>query len=169
MLTFRYAKDSDCDTYFKWVNDSLVRKNSLNTKTISFEDHKRWFTEKMKSEDVIMYVFSNSEGDLVGQVIIELKDNWVSVGQSVAKEHRGKKYGAEILTKSTNAFLEKYPKQTIVSVVRTANIPSLKMSIKSGFNVLENESVKGKILVLKGHKQNDRDYIIEAKKYYNLI
>ncbi len=169
MLTFRHALSSDSDLYFRWANDALVRKNSLNTDTISLEDHTKWFSNKIKNPNVFMYVFIDSEGLLVGQVIIELKDNWVSVGQSVAIEHRGKKYSSEILTKSTDAFLEHSPKQTIVSVVRSTNIASLKMSINSGFNVLEEESVNEKVLVLKGYKQNDENYIIEAKKYYKLI
>lgn len=51
-----------------------------------------------------MYLFHDNQGLPVGQVIIELQNNWVSVGQSIAKEQRGKKYSTEILTKSTNAF-----------------------------------------------------------------
>jgi len=169
MLTFRDAVQSDCNLYFKWVNDALVRKNSLNTDTISLEDHTKWFTNKINNPDVIMYVFSDANDTPVGQVIIELRDGWVSIGQSVAKEHRGKKYSSELLTKSTNDYIEKFPKRTIVSVVRVSNIASLKMSVNSGLNVLEKESIDGKVLVLKGYKQNDKDYIIEAKKHYNLI
>ena len=169
ILTFRKADINDCDLYFKWANDALVRKNSLNTKTISLEDHIKWFTAKVENPDVFMYVFLDKEASPVGQVIIELKDDWVSIGQSVAKEHRGKKYSTELLTKSTNAYLKKFPKRTIVSVVRAANIASLKMSVNSGLNVLEKEPVNGKVLVLKGYKQDDKDYIIEAKKHYNLI
>jgi RimJ/RimL family protein N-acetyltransferase len=169
MLTFRYATLSDSDLYFKWVNDSLVRKNSLNTDAIALEDHKKWFLNKIENPNVFMYVFINNNDEPVGQVIIELKDDWVSVGQSVAKEHRGKKYSTEMLTKSTDHFLKQSPDLTIVSVVKSSNIASLKMSINSGFNVLDSDAVNEKILVLKGFKQNDKDYIIEAKKYYNLI
>jgi RimJ/RimL family protein N-acetyltransferase len=169
MLTFRYATLSDSDLYFKWVNDSLVRKNSLNTDAIALEDHKKWFLNKIENPNVFMYVFINNKDEPVGQVIIELKDDWVSVGQSVAKEHRGKKYSTEMLTKSTDHFLKQSPDLTIVSVVKSSNIASLKMSINSGFNVLDSDAVNEKILVLKGFKQNDKDYIIEAKKYYNLI
>lgn len=169
MLTYRHASISDSDLYFRWVNDVLVRKNSLNTEAILLEDHRNWFSNKINNPNVFMYVFINHQNEPVGQVIIELKNDWVSVGQSIAREHRGKKYSTEMLTKSTDAFLEKFPKQTIVSVVKTTNIPSIKMSIQSGFNVLEKEAVKEKILVLKGFKQHDEAYILQAKKYYNLI
>jgi|GEM_PF-646527 len=169
MLTYRYATISDSDLYFRWVNDDLVRKNSLNTEAISLENHNKWFSNKINNPNVFMYVFTNHKNEPVGQVIIELKKDWVSLGQSIAREHRGKKYSTEMLTKSTDAFLKNFPTLTIVSVVKTTNKPSIKMSINSGFNVLENEAVNEKILVLKGHKQYDKDYIIKAKKYYNLI
>lgn len=168
MLTFRDAVQDDCDLYYNWVNDALVRKNSLNTNTISLVNHTKWFTDKIKNPNVFMYVFIDNESLLVGQVIIELKDNWVSIGQSVATEHRGKKYSSEILTKSTDFFLEHFPKKTIVSVVRSTNIASLKMSVNSGFNVLEKESINEQVLVLKGYKQYDKNYIIEARRHYNL-
>ena len=168
MLTFRYALPSDSELYFNWANDALVRRNSLNTETICLEDHTAWFTDKINNPAVVMYVFIDSEGLPVGQVIIELKDNWVSIGQSIAKEHRGKGYGAELLTKSTNGYLEKFPELTIVSVVKSTNIPSLKMSIKSGFNVLQENTLNDNILVLKGCNQNDEDYIKKAKIYYKL-
>ncbi|WP_178991511.1 GNAT family N-acetyltransferase [Winogradskyella schleiferi] len=169
MLNFRDAVESDCDLYYKWANDALVRKNSLNTDFISLEDHIKWFKNKIQNPDVIMYVFSNEDGLPVGQVIIELKNDWVSIGQSVAKEHRGKKYSSELLTKSTNDYLARFPERTIVSVVKATNIPSLKMSINSGLNVLEKDSENESVLVLKGFQQSDEDFIKKAKKYYNLI
>jgi spore coat polysaccharide biosynthesis protein SpsF len=170
MLNFRYATLSDSDLYFKWTNDSLVRENSLNKEPISLENHKKWFLEKVNNPHVYMYVFINDEDVPVGQVIIEIKmNNWIILGQSVANEHRGKKYSTEMLTKSTNDFLEKFPEQTIVSVVKASNKPSLKMSINSGFNVLVNNAIDDKVLVLKGFKQHDESFILEAMKYYNLI
>ena len=169
MLNFRYALLSDSDLYFNWANDTLVRKNSLNTDIISIKSHTKWFRKKIENPNVFMYVFLDNKNLPVGQVIIEIKNNWVSIGQSVAKEHRGKKYSTEILTKSTNAFLKKFPKETIVSVVKSSNIASLKMSINSGFNVLQKNNLNENILVLKGYKQNDKDYIAKAKRHYNLI
>ncbi|WP_179009409.1 GNAT family N-acetyltransferase [Winogradskyella forsetii] len=169
MLTFRYASLSDSDLYFKWANDALVRKNSLNSEAIKLKDHIKWFSSKIDNPDVFMYVFLDSDNVPVGQVVIEFKNGWIILGQSVAKEHRGKKYSTELLTKSTNDYLEQFPERTIVSVVKSTNIPSLKMSINSGFNVLEDDGLNENILVLKGCQQNDAEFIDKAKRHYNLI
>jgi len=168
MLNFRYAEASDVDRYFKWANDALVRRNSLITEKIDFEDHVKWFTSKIENPDVYMYVFFDENNMPVGQVIIEKKAGWTSVGQSVSAEHRGKKYSSEMLTKSTNDFLSKFPKETFISVVKASNIASLKMAENSGFNVLFLSNQQDHYLVLKGCNQNDQYFINKAEELFNL-
>lgn len=169
MLNFRYALIGDVDLYFKWTNDSLVRQNSLNTKQIDLKDHIAWFTRKIEDPNVFMYLFTDEEDRPVGQVIIEKKENSVSVGQSVAGEHRGKKYSTEMLTTATDDFLKNFPRETIVSVVKVANIASLKMSANSGFTHVKPEGMNENVLVLKGYRQNDEKFIRESKQFYNII
>ena len=167
MLTFRFATKNDVELYFKWTNDSVVRHNSLNSERIDLKDHIAWFNRKIEDPNVFMYVFLNEYNEPVGQSIIERKNDWVVVGQSVAKEHRGKKYSTPMLTISTDDFLEKFPKETIVSVVKVLNIASLKMSANSGFNQVKPENLDENVLVLKGYQQNDSTFIEKARRHYN--
>ncbi len=168
MLNFRFALNDDVELYFKWANDSLVRKNSINTKQINLEDHIDWFNRKVTSPNVFMYLFFNEDDEPVGQAIIERKDDWVSIGISLAKEHRGKKYSTEILTKSTDDFLSKFKKDTIVSIIKSANIASLKMTEKSGFNIIDSKKNEHNCLVLKGYQQDIENYIVKSKRLFNL-
>lgn len=167
MLNIRYATANDIELYYKWVTDYKVRQNSLNTEKIEFNDHQKWFTKKLTNENVFMYIFLTPENIPVGQVIIEIRGFWSSIGQSVAKEHRGKKYSPEMLTRATNDFLDRFPKQTIVSVVKSANIASLKMSKKSGFTILEAEGKSESRLVLKGNQQNNKAFIQKSKRLFD--
>lgn len=169
MLRFREALFNDVELYFRWANDAVVRQNSLNTKKINLEDHVTWFNRKIENPNVFMYLFLNEKDVPVGQVIIEEKEGWTSVGQSVAQEHRGKKYSTEMLTKATNAYLKKFPKRTIVSVVKSTNVRSLKMSVNSGLSVIDKDSLSENVLVLKGFQQHDESYIKKAKEHYNII
>lgn len=169
MLIFRNAEANDVELYFKWVNDSTVRQNSLNTEKINLQDHKAWFTIKINDPNVFMYLFLNEKNVPVGQVIIERKKNWASVSQSVERQQRGKKYSSEMLSKGTDEFLKKFPTDTICSVVKTTNIASLKMSKNSGFTIINPDKQKDKYLVLKGAQQNDESYIVRAKRIFDLI
>lgn len=168
MLSFRHALSNDAELYFKWANDALVRRNSLNTKEIKLAHHMVWFNEKIKNPHVFMYLFLNTHNVPVGQVIIEQKENWASVGQSIAQEHRGKKYSTEMLSRSTDDFLSKFPKKTIVSVVKSSNIASLKMSRNSGFTIVPPDGKNNNSLVLKGNQQNDDHYIMKSKLLFDL-
>jgi RimJ/RimL family protein N-acetyltransferase len=168
-LNFRFAQMSDVDLYFKWTNDSQVRQNSLNSNDVDIKDHIAWFTRKVNNPDVSMYLFLDSDKVPVGQVIIEKKEDGVILGQSVAREHRGKKYSTEMLTKSTDDYLVHFPQETILSVVKGSNIASIKMSKNSGFNQVQSKSTDENVLVLKGFQQNDEDFIKKAKKLYNII
>ncbi len=169
MLNFRYASANDVQLYFKWANDVLVRKNSINPEQIKLEDHIDWFNRKVSHPDVFMYLFSNEDNEPVGKITIERKGDWVFLSQSVAKEHRGKKYSTEMLTTSTNDFLSKFPEDTIVTAVISTNIASLKMSEKSGFNVVAPDSKAHNHLVFKGYKQNDDDYITKYQRIFNEV
>lgn len=169
MLNYRFANLNDLELYYKWTNDSLVRQNSLNSNQVTLEDHTVWFTKKVVDPNVSMYLFLDNENQPVGQVIIEKKESGIILGQSVDKEQRGKKYSTEMLTKATDDYLARFPKETILSVVKGSNIASIKMSKNSGFNQVQSKSKDANVLVLKGFHQHDEQFIEEAKKLYNII
>ncbi|WP_179021407.1 GNAT family N-acetyltransferase [Winogradskyella forsetii] len=169
MLTIRLAEEKDIDLYFNWVNDPLVRQNSINSETIKYEDHVNWFSNKIKDPNSFLYLFINEDSIPVGQVMIERKGKIVSLSQSVDRNQRGKKYSSEMLTKASDRFLENHPDDTIATIVKSTNIASLKMSKNSGFTISPPDDPKFNHLVLKGALQNDKDFIIEAKHILKLI
>lgn len=169
MLYFRFASFKDVELYFEWVNDPEARQNSLNTEIIDYQDHVKWFSEKVNNPNVFMYLFLNENNIPVGQVRIEKETDWVFIGQSIGKEHRGKKYSSEMLSNATDDFLKNYPEHTILSVVKANNSASLKMARNSGFAILTSDNQSENVLVLKGRNQNDIDFITLAKRFYNLL
>jgi len=167
MLNFRFAVGNDVDLYYKWVNDIEVRRNSLSTEVIKYSDHLDWFSRKIGNPNVFMYLFVNEDDEPVGQVRIEKKTRFAIVGQSIGKEHRGKKYGSEMLLKATDDYLSKFPEDTIVSVVKKNNYASYKMAVRSGFNCVNSDYLKDIVLVLKGKNKDDIDFIEQAVKLIN--
>ncbi len=47
-IHLRKVKYEDIDFVFNIVNDPLVRKMSISTKTISKQEHKNWFIQKLQ-------------------------------------------------------------------------------------------------------------------------
>ena len=60
--------------YFWWVNDPDVRRSSLQTGLISFEQHCRWFHSRLSSDNALMHVLVDSDDLPVGQIRFERLD-----------------------------------------------------------------------------------------------
>ena len=75
-VTFRKANLSDINLYFNWLNDPEVRAKSFDCSIIKWEEHVKWFTEKISNPDYFFYLFQNQNLDYIGQVRIQkVKDN----------------------------------------------------------------------------------------------
>ncbi|NVO03006.1 MAG: GNAT family N-acetyltransferase [Bacteroidetes bacterium] len=134
MLEFRFAKLSDVDLYYKWANDPLVRLNSFNTEPIKYQDHVKWFSEKIKDEKFSFYLFIDSLKIPAGQVRFQKELTEIVIGISIDEDFRGKSLGVEMLEKATEDFLAINPEAIINAYIKESNSPSLKIFKKAGFS-----------------------------------
>lgn len=133
-LYFRVANSSDSELYFNWANDPVVRLNSFNQNEISFEDHNKWFSNKLNSPDCFFYLFVDLISNKpVGQVRIDKSGSEVVIGISIDEHFRGKSLGIEMLTKASSDYLERFPDATIVAYIKIENLPSYNLFKKAGF------------------------------------
>ena len=128
----RFAKLSDVDLYYKWVNNPEVRKNSFNQDMIEYEGHVKWFNAKVNSENCFFYLFFNKDLSPIGQVRID-KNEEVIIDVSIDENQRGKSYSSKILKLACEDFLKKFPDETISSYIKKTNIPSYKAFLNAGF------------------------------------
>ena len=138
-VTFRKANLSDINLYFNWLNDPEVRAKSFNSSIIKWEDHVKWFTDKISNPDYYFYLFQNQNLDYIGQVRIQkVKDNNSVIGVSVCSEQRGMGYGSIILIESCKDFLKLNNSFIINAYIKNNNISSKNIFEKAGFSFLEN-------------------------------
>jgi UDP-2,4-diacetamido-2,4,6-trideoxy-beta-L-altropyranose hydrolase len=136
-LAVRLAKPDDCVDFFNWVNDPAVREQSLTTSTIQWEDHKRWFVEKISSASCEIYVLEAS-GLPVGQVRFDLIGDYAEIDYSLDKIARGRGWSPTLLEKSIEAYRRRQSKP-LRAVVKNSNLPSRAVFFKIGFE--ESESL----------------------------
>ena len=136
-ISFRKAQMKDMLIYFKWVNDNITRKSSINSKKISFTDHKYWFIKKLKNKYSNLLIFKNQK-KLIGQVRLDLKKNFFLIDYSIAKECRGNGFGKKILSIAINSNKKK--KSSFLAIVKKNNVPSTKIFESLGFkrNIKDN-------------------------------
>ena len=114
---------------FDWANDSEVRKNSLNSEPILWDNHLEWFSSKLSNPDSRIFIFEN--GNIpVGQVRIDKnsEDSWL-IDYSVDNNQRGKGYGFLMI----NALIRRYENLKFLAIVKNENIASKRVFEKLGF------------------------------------
>ena len=135
-ISYRKSNEEDLLLYFNWANDSSVRENSYQTKRIDFEDHQKWYLNKIKDPNCLMLIFENHLGFPIGQVRIQKNENKTAlIGISNDKNHRGKGYASEMLKISTELFLSNNSSYLINAYINLENIASEKAFRKAGFEL----------------------------------
>lgn len=97
-LNARCAVESDLYQLYEWTNDPFVRKNSLNSQTVSYESHHEWFTMKLRSLDTSIYIVELESAVGVGVVRFERQGNHSILNYSIAPSLRGRGLAKRMLT-----------------------------------------------------------------------
>lgn len=133
-LTIRRATKQDCELYYQWANDPLVRSQSYSTAVIDYSAHTKWFNERINDPNFCFYIFQTEDQQIIGQVrITKSNDNIAIVGVSIDSTHRGNSYAAQILELASNIFLTENPKYLLYAYIKSSNEASIHSFIKANF------------------------------------
>ena len=142
----RKAVFSDNDLLFEWVNDPEVRSNAVNNKSISYDEHTKWFHTKLLSGLTYIYLFFLGE-QVLGQVRFDWEENNFIVDYSVCRQMRGRGYGSLILSNAIRMLSKEYLRNyNLKGIVRKSNEPSASIFRKLAFEekngvIKENEFI----------------------------
>lgn len=139
----RPAELKDMKSVFDLSNDPIVRRNSINTVSIPWEQHVKWFIAALEDASLIFLVVESVSGEFMGQVRFK-KDvcQWV-VSISIAAEFRGKGLGSEILLRAMKGA----DVQRVRAYIKQDNMASRKLFERSGFSKSDDVSSHGDGLV----------------------
>jgi len=130
-LSLRKMSPEDKYIIFEWANDEQVRANSFNSSSISFEEHSRWFEKKILDKSAWYYI-CELNGEPVGLIRFDIRDNKLITGITIDKKYRGKKLSSKFLRKACE-IVKKQTDLPIVAYIKKVNIPSIKSFEKAGF------------------------------------
>lgn len=129
----RAIREEDCDLLFEWVNDREVRQAAFNSDTILYEDHRKWFYNKLGSSLTHIFIICVGENP-VGQIRIDMESNEGIISYSIAKVYRGHGYGARALEKLVDEVKARGIKiERLIGKVKNNNIRSCRAFEKAGF------------------------------------
>jgi RimJ/RimL family protein N-acetyltransferase len=143
-ITFRPATADDCDLYFEWVNDVLVRKNSFNSDRILYDTHEKWFDEKIKNGKCKMIV-AECDSAPIGQIRIDIENDEPYIDISVDKNYRGIGLGSKILLQ-IGPYLQStgFHGRLLNGIVKSENKASQKAFKNAGFVELSKNETETK-------------------------
>jgi UDP-2,4-diacetamido-2,4,6-trideoxy-beta-L-altropyranose hydrolase len=130
-LAVRRASHEDCQLYWYWANDPIVRDNAFSKELIGWDMHQRWFTNKLADDESILLLIE-SEKIPVGQVRFDYSGSFYIVDYSIAKQFRGFGLGKVMLTKAID-LLRQEPSFILIGDVKEDNLASKKIFEQLGF------------------------------------
>ena len=131
-LFLREANDGDCDLYWHWANDPIVRENAYQQQQITLKNHQIWYKKNLNSPNVIMLVVDSEYGPLA-QVRFDRSESNFIISYSLAMQFRGFGLGKTIISKAIE-YLRKFKTFTVIAEVKESNVSSRKIFEKVGFN-----------------------------------
>lgn len=134
-LTTRKVNAADVRLIYDWNNNQVTRANSYNQNSILFEDHHKWFMNKIIDVQSF-YLMIEFDKNPAGFVRIDEKTEENVIGITVAPKFRGKKLATPMLNVATAIYFKYFPEKVITAYIKKTNEPSLKCFVRSGFKVI---------------------------------
>lgn len=141
-MKFRLQRvcEKDRDLLFRWVNDKLCRENSFHSEPVSYEEHCRWFSEKLADDMCHIYIYY-CESIPVGQIRIDCEDEIGCIDYFITSEHRGQGHGRNMLQLVEHEMQGKVKK--LIGCVKYDNIVSQIVFKKSNYiEIKEKDYIK---------------------------
>ncbi len=127
----RYANLDDMKNIFELSNDDEVRKNSFSTEKIKWDEHVKWYNNRLQKRICPFYIIEDIDGRFIGQVRIDIGDETI-ISISITKDFRGKKLASQIIRRCS----QKSGFKEIYAYVKNDNICSQRAFIKSGYSLI---------------------------------
>jgi len=131
-LEIRRADEKDMLTYFKWVNDSEVRRNSIQTSKVKIADHKKWFKSRIKNNNSELYIIEKKDKP-IGQVRFDRNLRVAEIDYSIENKRRGMGYGEIALRLALTEYKKTHKNFIIKAKVKRGNVASNRVFDKLGF------------------------------------
>ena len=129
-LRIRPATTEDCGFLWLWANDSVVRQNSFNMKTIGWLTHVHWFHKKL-GEDAV-YIVTDGAHDPIAVLRIDNEEVQPEISITISAPWRGRGLGAQVIELGSTIT----DKRPILARIKPTNAASIKAFSKAGYKLM---------------------------------
>jgi UDP-2,4-diacetamido-2,4,6-trideoxy-beta-L-altropyranose hydrolase len=140
-LRLRLVREDDCRLLFEWADDAVARTASFRSTPIAWEDHARWFAERLQDAQSVIYIGENAGREPVGVVRFQIKGESAVLSVNVAAGFRGQGWGRELILFSTRSLVRARSIRRVDAFVKPDNQASVRLFEASGFRRAGRERV----------------------------
>ena len=134
-LTMRYIQPEDCHVVWEWANDTAARAASFSSSTISWGEHKVWFSEKLKIPQNFL-IFENGDVPAAAIRFQSVTGHDADISITLAPEIRGQGLAPGLLQRAlTHAFRERKIER-VHAFIKPSNRASSKAFESAGFRLM---------------------------------
>lgn len=138
-ITLDSVQENDCKTLWNWANDPHTRAVSFSSKPIPWEDHLRWFTEKLHSNDCVLYKATNQHGVPLGLARFDLGQGGPVISVNLDPDFRSLGLGSELIHIATERVMREKNPGKVDALIKKENAASVKAFIKAGYEKVGEE------------------------------
>ena len=142
-VRLRAVGEADREILWRWANDPEVRANSFHPEPIPWENHVRWFGQKLQDGNCVFYLASDEQGHALGQVRFDLDEKKATISISLDAGFRGRGFGAQTLLVACREFFGLDRSAEVHAWVKAENEASLRAFRNVGFADHATEVVNG--------------------------
>lgn len=137
------ATEGDMLDVFKLANDPVIRKNSFSQEPIPFEEHEKWFKNKINSKDCVFYVIRNKKWELIGSSRFD-KDSRADlfvISVQLFNRYRGKGIGRQLIKRTSSMVLKEKECTEVLAYVKQDNLISMRSFLRAGYEMIGEEKI----------------------------
>lgn len=155
-FSLRAATEEDCEIVFQWANDPLSRAVSFSRESITWQEHRRWFSARVADPDHIFYIAITPGGLAMAQARFSIMENREAViSVSLASAFRGVGLGSRLIRLACEQASVERPIRKIRALVKQGNAASFRAFTQAGFRQCGTVEVSGQQAVA-------MDYAVEG-------
>jgi RimJ/RimL family protein N-acetyltransferase len=141
-LFLRDAKLFDAELTYGWATDPAIRLHSFNKEKIEWENHNKWFSDRLTDINCDYYILNN-EGSNIGSIRFDIeKTGNAMISYLIDPIFHGKgfgkiivEYGVEMLRARRNDVKQVY------GLVQKQNVASIRIFEKLGFKMTSEDII----------------------------
>ncbi len=132
----RKATKEDEEITYLWVNDPAIRKYAFNREQIEYDDHSKWFLEKLNSTNCEFYIFELGEKS-IGSIRIDIVASVGNVNYLLDSTMHGRGYGSELIRLGEKKIMNRKDLvKELRAIVLVENVASKRIFEKQGYTLL---------------------------------